>query len=1211
MAKVIETKDRDRRMKAMSTTACRRKTSLRWATFTAVLAIMVIFSALLPLDSAEAVTTYYFNPASNCDGITYSNTTTVTLTTNNTCNRADKVRITYEGYQDLLIGYLDNGGYIGPYLVTGENANTSDISIKPKNCDGTGYVKLAEIDPSDGSVVSVLSTMTFTINAGVATNLYNIGQLSGEVSHGKTFGIIIGAQTGCKEGTTDQIEVQFGNGATTDQSQWVSVTETINGDGMQVVNAGSDVTAAPQGNKVVMQYFQLQEIDNVAGNPQLDMIKVDDLGTDADNDVESVSIYLSADTALDGGDTLLGTGTFSGSTVTIDITDQTITTTPSDYFLIVYKIKLNADDTHQVQSSLADESYLIPVGNSYVDAFTNLNSNVANIEYTPKDEVTISDEEVWSSGYLEQGITNAPILSYSLQVTSSGIVDDQATLDKVKVDEIGTVTASDIAAVKIYISDDNSFDADTDTLIGSGDYSGGMSVTIDVTDQTITTTKKYIFIVYDISSTATVDNKVQVEIVNDNYVVLSSVDVVNYYAGTKSNSLPIRPQNFKTIGECYECHTFPPMDSPDPATKARNPYSGAVVGDHERVSHVQTTGVASVDCAPCHVVPTTFGHRNGIVNMASNIEGGTYSKGTAFAHVNNPTTGVCSNTSCHGTASPQWGIGTLFCRDCHNQRKPDPTSGPRRKVVGGAGSDMEDSSIVSRHIHNTTSYADSSCEVCHLRSNHTRESDPNVLLYNGDTGEQVPYDGTGASVTPACVSCHDSDGVTRLGQNALKPFFASGDTNAPANIGWKPGQSAHDVAANLATDKCLGCHGNAGGTEGDTLNPKKNAHGSTQEKLLKYTYDTNNSQTFCYSCHDGSGASRDIQAAFNLPFNHTAGRQSCVLCHDPHQAEEGLHVPGQGGIANVNKGPGWNYEYEICFTSGCHDTAQIKTNTASEKEIDSIYGGTIYQDNWSTIPDIQSQFSTTNYAYHPLLAQGRNQPPNDANPEWASHAYRKNNATGLDHTFVDGWGTASLVTCTDCHDNAGAGASGARGPHGSANPWILKGIDTSVTVDTASGQLTPNSGADTTKNWIKRNLCINCHRADVYGWGDNTGPAENSQDLSRMSHRGGGARTDCLEPHETGGKGGYAFTGCLNCHGGGEVAGIHGSSLGDQGLGAGNEMGKRFMNGNSWAKHKLGDDDGAITCYTGTPPAIGVSMSSCDQHSGGKNITINYTYPWE
>jgi hypothetical protein len=170
-----------------------------------------------------------------------------------------------------------------------------------------------------------------------------------------------------------------------------------------------------------------------------------------------------------------------------------------------------------------------------------------------------------------------------------------------------------------------------------------------------------------------------------------------------------------------------------------------------------------------------------------------------------------------------------------------------------------------------------------------------------------------------------------------------------------------------------------------------------------------------------------------------------------------------------------------------------------------------------------------------------------------------------------------------------------------------------VSVTTAgAGVIYPNQNADLTKSYIAANFCVNCHRADVYGWGSKTTPNINGNDnqkFSRVSHLGNAMETKCTATHNETGKGGYRNIGCMNCHGGGEVGGIHGSNLG-VGTAGSDEMGKRFMNGNSWKGHTLGTNK--TICYTGTPPAIGVNMSSCaGQHKGGKEVRTNYTYNWQ
>jgi len=279
--------------------------------------------------------------------------------------------------------------------------------------------------------------------------------------------------------------------------------------------------------------------------------------------------------------------------------------------------------------------------------------------------------------------------------------------------------------------------------------------------------------------------------------------------------------------------------------------------------------------------------------------------------------------------------------------------------------------------------------------------------------------------------------------------------------------------------------------------------------------------------------------------------------------------------------------------------------------------------------DVAVDFDPVNYAYHPLFQQGRNQPPVNANTNWTG-AGRKTTTpnAGLDNTFVDGWGAKSLVTCTDCHDHPQP-TTGPKGPHGSAFKWLLKGLDPDVTVTMPGGVRYPNrvNGTATGTPLDPNQFCLNCHRTDVYKPGALSKPSYTQPNnttygnLSRFNHWSS-TNDDCMGSYQTDnkalGRGTFWPSGCMNCHGGDTAGAIHGTS---RGVGyasgspgtpqaAGNEMGKRFMNGSSWTGHILSDATANnIGCYT-----IGSQndVSNCTQHNGGRtgNNTV-YTYPWE
>jgi hypothetical protein len=223
---------------------------------------------------------------------------------------------------------------------------------------------------------------------------------------------------------------------------------------------------------------------------------------------------------------------------------------------------------------------------------------------------------------------------------------------------------------------------------------------------------------------------------------------------------------------------------------------------------------------------------------------------------------------------------------------------------------------------------------------------------------------------------------------------------------------------------------------------------------------------------------------------------------------------------------------------------------------------------------------------------------------------------GFKSTFVDGWGPESLVTCTDCHNTSDTGVSKARGPHGSANRWLLRNQESQTVTDGAGTVV----AYDAVSNPI--NFCLNCHSRFTYYdatiGGSRATPTTTHATYGRMNH----ATEPNGQCYTNGGTNGnfYAIP-CMNCHGGatsadGTVNGgtpgtgqIHGSKLGPGQYG-GSPRGFRFMNGASWNGHYT-PYNGASTagaCYTLTNTS---SLSSCTDHAGptgNDTYATTYTY---
>ncbi|MEK6776809.1 MAG: cytochrome c3 family protein [bacterium] len=190
-----------------------------------------------------------------------------------------------------------------------------------------------------------------------------------------------------------------------------------------------------------------------------------------------------------------------------------------------------------------------------------------------------------------------------------------------------------------------------------------------------------------------------------------------------------------------------------------------------------------------------------------------------------------------------------------------------------------------------------------------------------------------------------------------------------------------------------------------------------------------NEEDNCFPCHNGNVASADIQSEFSKvsvhPITDTAGihdpkedylavsrHVECVDCHNPHQVNHTASSPSQvsgrlAGVTGVSASgtpvASASYEYEICFK--CHaDSAQGAAPIPRQ----------ILELNK------RLQFDLNNPSYHPVGGPGEN--PNVP-------------------SLLPAYNTASVIYCTDCHNNdagAGTGGAGPAGPHGSQWNYLLE-----------------------------------------------------------------------------------------------------------------------------------------------------------------------------
>jgi predicted CXXCH cytochrome family protein len=191
---------------------------------------------------------------------------------------------------------------------------------------------------------------------------------------------------------------------------------------------------------------------------------------------------------------------------------------------------------------------------------------------------------------------------------------------------------------------------------------------------------------------------------------------------------------------------------------------------------------------------------------------------------------------------------------------------------------------------------------------------------------------------------------------------------------------------------------------------------------------------------------------------------------------------------------------------------------------------------------------------------------------------------GLGNTFVPPWGPWSVIACTDCHRSSNA--SDPFGPHGSSTKWMLRNAvpqqfavwtsGTPTTVTTVSWSSASSPALDAT------DICVNCHRRDVYG---DTGLTVTPRSpvagapytYSRQYHPADYNNTKAIAYRTKWGNV------CMGCHGGARQGSIHGENLGLAATASGGTpasySGRRLLGGGSWSGITRSTTGAGGKCY--------------------------------
>jgi hypothetical protein len=345
---------------------------------------------------------------------------------------------------------------------------------------------------------------------------------------------------------------------------------------------------------------------------------------------------------------------------------------------------------------------------------------------------------------------------------------------------------------------------------------------------------------------------------------------------------------------------------------------------------------------------------------------------------------------------------------------------------------------------------------------------------HGSSAGQFPP--AGGRIVSLCVQCHDPHGRGDSVYGAYPSATRELEERGCYSNGAATGQGCHGLNASFRPVGADDIYTQILKSSRHNIEASSKVHASDWQQ--SYPYGKESRQITSGSFSD---ANRHVE---------------CVDCHNPHKAISGNHEVGSNeiggsllgswGVEPVSAGP-WmtptsfsvvdfntvsgSFEYQLCYK--CHSYFAFG-NTPSTGHTDNA-----------------REFNSANASYHPV---------EDTIP--ANSYTSPSLENGIIETMESPWdnGLHDKMACSDCH--ASENNNDPRGPHGSNNPYILKGSP---------------SAAETA-------FCLSCHKASVYAPSFDAGTAETG---SRFDEQTTGSHGAAHYFHIT-----ERGIGCRQCHGG-------------------------------------------------------------------------------
>lgn len=429
------------------------------------------------------------------------------------------------GTDKQQLGFEKGSSYVIEQLTLTASSGTINISALKIDLTGSGsasdltavnlYHDVNNNGLYDSGTDVLLDTKTFSgatltfspgfsVTTGTPENLLIQYAISSSATIGATLGMSMAdtsyITTGAGENKVFTNTIQSTNGAVNPS----------------LLVAGADkapASVAPGQQNVVMLQLTLTATSDAI---TVTSIKTALTGTSSASYISSVNLYHDANdngTYESGTDVLLSSKTFSGTTATFSALTFNVAYGTPERLLIVYNVASSASVGYTMGARLADSSYITVNTPPVVAAFSAIQST--NSVISTAINVVPTDSAASLPDGVTKGQTNALFVKLSMKATVGS-----ASITALKVKRTGTGADSDITGAKLYYDQNanGTFESATDQQIGSTmTFSGGSLTFSGFTVTPSTTASSTIFVVYNISSSATLNATLGAEITDVSY----------------------------------------------------------------------------------------------------------------------------------------------------------------------------------------------------------------------------------------------------------------------------------------------------------------------------------------------------------------------------------------------------------------------------------------------------------------------------------------------------------------------------------------------------------------------------------------------------------------------------------------------------------------------------------------------------------------------